>query len=139
MNVLRMSKSQNLIPPLAATMAVAGDSKRGSIDDVFDDDSLMTGFPSPKEITDAIQVVEREIESICSIGDYRVTQGKENLSLMRRVKLLSPFSDEIKELGGPIPETAQPALRDLKKALFAAKRMLKRSAESGKIYLALEL
>ncbi|KAL9260902.1 U-box domain-containing protein [Drosera capensis] len=119
-------------------MAAAGDSKRGSIDDFFDDDSLMTSLPSPKEITAVIQVVEREVESICSIGDYRVTQRKESLSLVRRIKLLSPFLDEIKELGGPIPETAQPALRDLKKALFVAKRLLKTSAESSKIYLALE-
>ncbi|GAB2289297.1 U-box domain-containing protein 15 [Dionaea muscipula] len=134
MNLLRSNKSQKLTPPWAT---MAGDSERGKIEDFFEEDNLLS-LPSPREITNVIQLVEREIELICSIGDYRVTQRKESLSLVRRIKLLLPFLDEIKELGEPIPEPAQPFLHDLKKAIFAAKKLLKICSESSKIYLASE-
>ncbi|GAB4828430.1 hypothetical protein Ancab_035427 [Ancistrocladus abbreviatus] len=135
MNFFKSNKSPILSPP--TTTMMAGDSKSRKNDDFLLEVEQLS-LPSPQEVADIIQVIEREIDAICSIGEYRVTQRKEGLSLVRRIKLLLPFVDEIKEIDKSIPESAQPCFLDLKRALFTSKKLLKNCSESSKIYLALE-
>ncbi|KAL3813963.1 hypothetical protein ACJIZ3_015231 [Penstemon smallii] len=79
------------------------------------------------------------IEKVCSYSGFRKTQRKECLNLVRRLKLLVPLLEEIKELN---PSTNDHwvfnSLLNLKKALLAAKKLLKTCNSGSKIFLALE-
>lgn len=75
------------------------------------------------------------IESIAQFGDYRRTQRKERHGLVRRLKLLLPLIEEIKDLDSPIPEAAMTCLVNLKKGLLMANKLLKMCNEGSKIYL----
>ncbi|KAH9693828.1 U-box domain-containing protein 15 [Citrus sinensis] len=94
---------------------------------------------SPQEIDNVIQEMLSAIESVAQLGDYRRTQKKECYGLVRRMKLLLPLIDEIRELDTPISETNMAALCNLKKALVVAKKLLKLCNEGSKIYLALDM
>lgn len=78
------------------------------------------------------------IETVGSYGGYRKTQRKECLSLVRRLKLLVPLLEEIMELDTPISGVALDCLVELRKALLAAKKLLKNCCYGSKLYLALE-
>ncbi|OMO52154.1 Armadillo [Corchorus capsularis] len=78
------------------------------------------------------------IESVARFGDYRRTQRKECYNLVRRMKTLLPFLDEIRYLDSPISDNAIVSLSKLKKQLRLAKKLLKSCNEGSKIYLALE-
>ncbi|XP_047325153.1 U-box domain-containing protein 15-like [Impatiens glandulifera] len=78
------------------------------------------------------------IESINSIGDYRMTQKKEACNLIMRLKLLVPLLEEMKDLESEFAESAISSLSNLNKAILAAKALLKTCHEGSKIYLALE-
>ncbi|GKV48327.1 hypothetical protein SLEP1_g55151 [Rubroshorea leprosula] len=88
--------------------------------------------------TDLIEGIVSVIESIAQLGDYRKTQKKECLGLARRMKLLLPFLEEIRDMGSPIPEQCTACLCNLKKALVMARNLLKTCNEGSKIFLALE-
>lgn len=85
--------------------------------------------------SDVIQEMMNVIESVGLFGDYRRTQKKECLNLVRRMKLLVPLLEEIRELDGPIPDVTSKCLRGLKKALVSAKKLLKLCHDGSKIYL----
>ncbi|KAF8405535.1 hypothetical protein HHK36_010442 [Tetracentron sinense] len=91
-----------------------------------------------QEESDVIQFLMDVIESVGSFGDYRRTQKKECFNLVRRMKLLVPLLEEIRELDTPIPDKAFTCLRNLKKALISAKKLLKNCNDGSKIYLAFE-
>lgn len=75
------------------------------------------------------------IETVGSYAGYRKTQGKECLSLVRRLKLLVPLLEELRELGGSVPGEVLNCLADLRKALLSAKKLLKHCNYGSKIYL----
>ncbi|KAJ8762173.1 hypothetical protein K2173_007327 [Erythroxylum novogranatense] len=86
----------------------------------------------PQEIVDLI-------ESVAEFADYRKTYRKECYSLVRRMQLLLPFIDEIRDrCETPLPEKVIDCLNRLKKALCLAKKQLKLCNEGSKIYLAVE-
>ncbi|KAH7574784.1 hypothetical protein JRO89_XS02G0003900 [Xanthoceras sorbifolium] len=86
------------------------------------------------------------IETVGSYGGFRRTQRKECLNMVRRLKLLVPLLEEIRELEDDdddskksvVHSVALNCLRNLKKALLAAKKLLKNCNCGSKIYLALE-
>ncbi|KAK9129243.1 hypothetical protein Sjap_009730 [Stephania japonica] len=78
------------------------------------------------------------IEAIGSIGNYRLTLKKECFNLVRRIKLLAPLLEEINELDRVVPDGALVCLRNLKKALGSAKKLLRVCHDGSKIFLALE-
>ncbi|KAG4163334.1 hypothetical protein ERO13_D01G165800v2 [Gossypium hirsutum] len=80
------------------------------------------------------------IETVGSYAGFRVTQRKECLNLVRRLKLLVPLLEEIKELDYSVSGLglALNSLLNLKKALLGAKKLLKNCNYGSKIYLAME-
>ncbi|PRQ27347.1 putative aminoacyltransferase, E1 ubiquitin-activating enzyme [Rosa chinensis] len=85
-----------------------------------------------------IQSLESVIQSAARLGEYRRTQRKECYNLLRRMKLLLPLFEEVRELEGPVPESVVVWMVDLKKVLVMAKKLLKFCHEDSKIYLAIE-
>ncbi|XP_015893053.3 U-box domain-containing protein 15 isoform X1 [Ziziphus jujuba] len=78
------------------------------------------------------------IESLGSYSGFRKTQRKECFNLVRRLKLLIPLLEEIKEIDSLVSSKALSGLGSLKKALQFAKKLLKDCNYGSKIYLALE-
>ncbi|MBA0852000.1 hypothetical protein Goshw_030395 [Gossypium schwendimanii] len=78
------------------------------------------------------------VNQIASIGDYSCAVKKEYCNLARRLKLLTPMFEEIREIKEQIPEETVKALVSLKEALVSAKELLIFGSEGSKIYLVLE-
>lgn len=78
------------------------------------------------------------VNEIASISDYRCTIKKEYCNLARRLKLLTPMFEEIKESKETVPDETLKALVSLKEALESAKELLRFGSEGSKIYLVLE-
>lgn len=92
----------------------------------------------PPEETNLIDEIASVIESVARIGHYRRTQGKECHGLVRRMKLLLPFLEELRDLGSPFPDSGISCLCRLKKTLIVARKLLRFCNEGSKIYLAME-
>lgn len=75
------------------------------------------------------------VEHVKCMGEYRSTQRKECQTLVRKLKLLLPFLEEIRDLDKRIPEPAIECLKRLKKALHSAKKLLATCHSGSKIYL----
>ncbi|KAL1554521.1 U-box domain-containing protein 15 [Salvia divinorum] len=88
-----------------------------------------------------VELVREMVEMIQKVGtytDFRKTLGKECVNLVRRLKLLTPLLEEIRELHTSISCEAFDHLLDLNKALLASKKLLKTCNSGSKIFLALE-
>ncbi|KAL2630228.1 hypothetical protein R1flu_014914 [Riccia fluitans] len=79
------------------------------------------------------------VNDIIQIGDYRRTHKKECVNLTRRVKLLAPLFEEVKDLKGPLPEDAIACFTALEKALYFAKKLLRLCHNGSKLYLVMEM
>lgn len=86
----------------------------------------------------AVKELMQVIDTIGSYGGFRKTQRKECLNMVRRLKLLVPLLEEIRELDRQVSIEASNCLANLKKALLAAKKLLKDCNYGSKIYLATE-
>ncbi|WCJ28931.1 U-box domain-containing protein 15 [Euphorbia peplus] len=84
---------------------------------------------------DFIKEMMKLIETVGSYSSYRKIQRKECLNLVRRLKLLLPLLEELKEVEkfGDFD-----CLINLNKALLSAKKLLKKCNYGSKLYLALE-
>ncbi|KAF8053514.1 hypothetical protein N665_1408s0006 [Sinapis alba] len=78
------------------------------------------------------------VNEIASVSDYRTTVKKLCSNLARRLKLLVPMFEEIKESNDPISEDTLGTLVSLKEALCSAKDLLKFCSGGSKIYLVME-
>ncbi|XP_010253199.1 PREDICTED: U-box domain-containing protein 13-like [Nelumbo nucifera] len=78
------------------------------------------------------------VNEISAISDYRWAIKKQYCNLARRLKLLTPMFEEIKESKDPIPDENVKALISLKEALESAKEMLRFGGEGSKVFLVLE-
>ncbi|KAJ9704617.1 hypothetical protein PVL29_002936 [Vitis rotundifolia] len=88
---------------------------------------------------DVIGEMMEVIENVGSYVGFRRTQRKESLNLVRRLKLLVPLLEELRELGtAAFSGEALGCLARLKKALVSAKKLLKSCNYGSKIYLAHE-
>ncbi|KAH9661377.1 U-box domain-containing protein 13 [Citrus sinensis] len=85
-----------------------------------------------------VQSLIDTVNEISTISDYRGTVKKQYCNLARRLKLLTPMFEEIKESKEAIPEETSKALVSLKEALASAKELLRFGSEGSKIYLVLE-
>ncbi|KAL2512539.1 U-box domain-containing protein 15 [Abeliophyllum distichum] len=90
-----------------------------------------------KENAELVREMVEVIEKVGSYVGFRRTQSKECLNLVRRLKLLVPLLEEIRDLDTDEALSCS-CLLNLKKALFAAKKLLKNCNSGSKIYLALE-
>ncbi|XVF00768.1 hypothetical protein REPUB_Repub04eG0029800 [Reevesia pubescens] len=97
---------------------------------------------SSSNVGEESEVVRELIEVIETVGSYvgfRKTQRKECLNLVRRLKLLMPLLDEIRELDkSAVSGLGLNSLANLNKALLGAKKLLKNCNYGSKIYLAME-
>ncbi|KAJ8538182.1 hypothetical protein K7X08_014722 [Anisodus acutangulus] len=93
---------------------------------------------SPIDKRDLVYELMGIIQIISSYGEYRRTQRKESRNLVRRMKLLIPLLEEIRDFEGQIPESGIACLVKMKKAFDCAKKLLKTCHCGSKLYLALE-
>lgn len=96
--------------------------------------NLLGALNHPEKL-DAVEELVAVVESVAQFGDYRRTQKKECCGIVRRLKLLLPLFEEIRDLEKPIPEAGIVWLSNLKKALVLAKKLLQTCNEGSKIYL----
>ncbi|XP_052207982.1 U-box domain-containing protein 13-like isoform X1 [Diospyros lotus] len=85
-----------------------------------------------------VQKLIDTVDEISAISDYRSTVKKQYCNLARRVKLLTPMFEEIRDSKEPVPEECFKGLRSLKEALESARDLLRFGSEGSKIYLVLE-
>ncbi|KAJ7980869.1 RING-type E3 ubiquitin transferase [Quillaja saponaria] len=84
------------------------------------------------------QILIDMVNEIASISDYRCTVKKQYCNLARRLKLLTPMFEEIRENNEVVPEETLKALNSLKEAMESAKELLRFGSEGSKIYMVLE-
>ncbi|XP_052202282.1 U-box domain-containing protein 15 [Diospyros lotus] len=118
------------------TLAAAGEGKTGSERGFLEEEGGLDPVNANDKM-DLIQELIAMVDSVHSIGEFRKTQKKEACVLMRRLKLLLPLLEEIRD-GEPVPEAAMVCLSNLKKAFVAARKLLKMCTEGSKIFLAFE-
>ncbi|KAG2312004.1 hypothetical protein Bca4012_026529 [Brassica carinata] len=78
------------------------------------------------------------VNEISSVSEYRTTVKKLCSNLARRLKLLVPMFEEIRESNEPINEDMLKTLVSLKEAMSSAKDYLKFCSQGSKIYLVME-
>ncbi|KAH0751100.1 hypothetical protein KY290_030332 [Solanum tuberosum] len=85
-----------------------------------------------------VQKLIEVVNEIAAISDFRTWVKKEYCNLARRLKLLIPMFEEIRDIKEPLPENSMIALVSLKEVLESTKELLKFGSEGSKIYLVLE-
>ncbi|GLJ32880.1 hypothetical protein SUGI_0662210 [Cryptomeria japonica] len=93
--------------------------------------------PAPPQCQSLINLVNE----IAQIDHYRKTQKKDCLTLVRRIKLLLPLFEELKDMHhgiGSLPQDALPCISSLEKALQSALTLLQLCHDGSKLYLVLE-
>ncbi|KVI11965.1 Armadillo, partial [Cynara cardunculus var. scolymus] len=78
------------------------------------------------------------VNEISAISDYRCTVKKLFSNLARRLKLLTPLFEEIRDIKEPLPDDSHQSLLSLMDAMESAKELLQIGSEGSKIYLVLE-
>ena len=85
---------------------------------------------------EVVEILIKTVNEIASISDYRYTVKKQYCNLARRLKLLIPMLEEIRDIKDSIiPQQTLKALAMLKQALDSAKDLLMFGCEGSKIYL----
>lgn len=90
---------------------------------------------------DKAAIVQSSIDSIneiAAISDYRSTVKKQYCNLARRLKLLIPMFEEIRDNKEASPEETLKALISFKVALESAKQLLRFGSDGSKIYMVCE-
>lgn len=82
-----------------------------------------------------VQELIDKVSKISSISDYRCTIKKEYCNLARRLNLLIPMFEEIRDSKEPIPAESLKALVSLKEALESAEELLRFGSEGSKIFM----
>lgn len=82
-----------------------------------------------------IQSLIDVVNEIAWISDFRYTVKKQYCNLSRRLKLLIPMFEEIRDSKEPVSEDTLNALILLKEALESAKKLLRFGSEGSKIFL----
>ncbi|XP_050368527.1 U-box domain-containing protein 13 [Argentina anserina] len=86
-----------------------------------------------------VQSLIDTVNEIASISDYRCTVKKQYCNLARRLKLLTPMFEEIRDMKeAVVPVETVKALLSFRAALESAKELLRFGSETSKIYLVLE-
>ncbi|KAM3398456.1 U-box domain-containing protein 13 [Capsicum galapagoense] len=78
------------------------------------------------------------VNEISSISEFRNSVKKQYCNLARRLKLLTPMFEEIRDSKDKLSADCMKSLICLKNALESAKELLKFGSEGSKIYLVLE-
>lgn len=82
-----------------------------------------------------VNVVIDLVNEIANISDFRPMVKKQYCNLARRLKLLIPLFEEIRDMKDSIPNDTSKALVLFKDALDSAKELLRFGCEGSKIYM----
>uniref|UniRef100_A0A0D6QYP5 RING-type E3 ubiquitin transferase n=1 Tax=Araucaria cunninghamii TaxID=56994 RepID=A0A0D6QYP5_ARACU len=98
----------------------------------------MAGETQDMEV-DVVGSIMDTVNEIAGIGgECRSIFKKECANLTRRIKLLTPMFEELKEMKGPLPQETTEALQSLQEALKTARELVKFGHDGSKLYLVLE-
>ena len=75
------------------------------------------------------------VNDVALISDYRYAVRKQYCNLARRLKLLIPMFEEMRDMKQALPDNTVGALVSLKKAMESTKELLRLGTEGSKIYL----
>lgn len=95
-------------------------------------------LPPPRPAPPARSVAERlaeAMENIARISDFRKAYRKQFCNLSRRIKLLAPMFEELKEIKETISEQVLSTMEKLVTALDSAKDLLRLGSSGSKIFL----
>ena len=84
-----------------------------------------------------VESLANAVNAIALSRDYRKSQKKDCFDLVRRIKLLLPLFEELRELQGPLPLVAVECFSTLRKTFHSAKRLLQVCHDGSKLYLVL--
>ncbi|XP_021600301.1 U-box domain-containing protein 15 isoform X3 [Manihot esculenta] len=93
---------------------------------------------NPRAETEIAQAILNLIESVAHLGGYPRTHKKYCFGLVRRMKLLLPLLEEIRDYNEQISEKGISCLSNLKETFLLAEKLLKVCSEGSKIDLAVE-
>ncbi|KAI4334516.1 hypothetical protein L6164_019199 [Bauhinia variegata] len=85
-----------------------------------------------------VQSLINLVNEIAVISDYRYTVKKQCCNLARRLKLLTPMFEEIRDSKEALLQDTLKVFVSLKEALESAKQLLRFGSEGSKIYMVLE-
>ncbi|KAM2685425.1 hypothetical protein EV1_046796 [Malus domestica] len=85
-----------------------------------------------------VQSLIDTVNEIASISDYKCMVKKQYYNLARRLKLLTPIFEEIRDNKKVVSRETLKALLSFMEALESAKELLRFESKSSKIYLVLE-
>ncbi|KAG6531475.1 protein spotted leaf 11-like [Zingiber officinale] len=94
--------------------------------------------PAPLPVSSVVERLVALLEEIAAISDYRNSYKKLFFNLSRRIKLLAPMFEELKESKVPIPVSTLVTMEKLNRALDLAKELLLLGSKGSKIFLVLE-
>lgn len=84
---------------------------------------------------DKVSVVIDLLNEIANISDFRPMVKKQYCNLARRLKLLIPLFEEIRDMKGAIPKHTSKAIISFKEALESAREILRFGSEGSKIFM----
>lgn len=100
---------------------------------------IPSGSESPEggkeEVGDLVERVAELVDEIAVISDFRNAYRRQFCNLSRRIRLLAPMMEEVKEGPRPLPEASVTALRQLREALAGARELLRLGSNGSKIFL----
>lgn len=84
---------------------------------------------------DLVQSLIELVGEIASISEYKCMVKKQYCNLARRLKLLTPMFEEIRDSKEALPQETVKALASFRDALQSARDLLRFGSEGSKIYL----
>lgn len=75
------------------------------------------------------------VSKISEMSEYRCTVKKQYCNLARRLKLLTPMFEEIRDSKEKVSEDSYQALASLKEAMELAMELLRFGSEGSRIYM----
>lgn len=91
-----------------------------------------------EECTLLVTSLLNTLAEITLIGDFRRSHKRECQTLVRRIRLMLPLFEEVKDLHLPIPKAALPSFDLLDKTIQSSKQLLQFCRDGSKLYLVLE-
>lgn len=90
---------------------------------------------SPVASEALVQSLVDVLDEISTITEFKNAYRRQFFNLLRRIKLLGPLIEELKESKNPVPDKEVDSLAQLKKALDSAKELLRLGSGGSKIFL----
>jgi hypothetical protein len=90
---------------------------------------------SPAASEALVQSLVDVVGEISAISEFKNAYKRQFCNLSRRIKLLGPLIEDLKESKNPMPDKELETLTQLKNAIDSAKELLRLGSEGSKIFL----